>query len=166
MQPADGQRLTVGKAHVGHGLRRLRAPLLRVLAPLLDLLALFVEAGRDLDVAGLALGREQQGLFVLVYDDLAARGLPQTMRAARVVVVVVREDDVLQPLDAQVAERLCALLERLVVAEAAVDDRGLTAIADQEDVRRVGLWEPGERDVQARDVWCDLVSQVSPLSCA
>ncbi len=78
------------------------------------------------------------------------------------IVVMVRDDDVLEFGIAEGAEHLHALVERLIVAESGVDDGSLVAVPDEEDVRRVGLREPRQVDVQACDVRCDLGRQVSP----
>src|SRR5438067_3561289 len=91
-----------------------------------------------------------------MHDDLRAGRFAEALTAARVVVVVVRDDDVLDLRDAEVAQELCALVEGFIVAESRIDQRSFAAVADQPDVRWVRLGEPREVDVEAGDVRGDL----------
>ena len=64
-------------------------------------------------------------------DDLSPDRLPQSVGAARVIVVMVREDDVLELLHA-LAQELGPRLERVIVAETA----SMTAASPPSRIRK------------------------------
>ena len=90
--------------------------------------------------------------FVGVEDGLRARLVAELRGAARVIEVVVREDDPPHLYVRPLAQELHALLDRGLVAEAAVDERAFAAVRDQEDVRRLRARVEGGRRRDGMDV--------------
>ncbi len=146
-QAPHAQHGAVGDDDVRRRLRRLptEAPHLLDDGPLLR---------RDIDVLGDVGPPVAQGALLLgVHDDLRPCGLPYLVRSAGVVEVVMGEDDVAQ-LDVRPLPQVVQPgPDRLLVAEAAVDEGAFAAVGHQVDARRLGpgIEAPGRRDrVNAR----------------
>ena len=130
-QRADGELVAVR-----HGDRRLGFG--GLFAELRDLLAEVRLVFGNLDVLRrFALPVAEELLFVRVQGDFGAGGLADLVGAAGVVEVVVSEHDVLQPHARMVFQKAQPRLDRLLIAEAAVDECAFVAVADEEDVRRL-----------------------------
>ena len=138
-QAAHAEGLTVLQEKVRRGVRCHSAEAFEPLEHLLTLL-------RHLHILRyLTLPVEQLTLLLRVDHDLGARRLAKLVGAAGVIEVVMAEDDVahldLRPLTQVLQPRP----DRLLVAEAAVDEGALAAVGHQIHVRGEGAGE--ERDL-------------------